>query len=163
MPGPMLINGQQYSWASLIFTIADWRDEAAGAESVDYGHKRTREKKTGSNRDQAPRVRTSGVYEVDPLKVTIRKDHADALRARLASLSPDGRSYGNVQFEALLQFSEPGADVSTVELRELVWSGTSCGLKQGPEGLMESLEMDPMRIIENGLTLYDSSEADAPL
>jgi hypothetical protein len=149
------VNGNLYSWASIEAKING--ETVHGFTSINYADKRTRTKGYGQGRHHAPRGRSAGKYEVDPVKVKAPKDTMQALRASLAAQAGDSRSYGNVEFELVVQYVEEGNTPITVELSRCVWSGESATDDEGPDPLMEEAEFDCMQIRRNGLTLFDSS------
>ncbi len=161
MAGRILENGKQYSWGSVRLILANGTIEIEGYSEITWGQKRNRTKGRGQGRHQAPQVRSNGEYDVDNVKFAFRVDHADELRDRLAELAPDRRSYGDVEFEIMVQLVEE--KVSTLEFRQATVAGEGGSYKSGPEGMMEELEFDIMRALKNGKTLYNSSEANSPL
>ena len=161
MAGPILANGKQYGWGSVILVLASGQIEVEGWTEVTWGHKRTRTKGYGQGRHHAPQVRTSGKYEVDNVKIKFRKDHADALRLGLAAMS-SGVSYGNVVFPIMIQLVEDDV-VSSIEFRDATVAVEGGTMTEGPDGIMEEIEFDIMRALLNGLTLYDSDQPGSPL
>lgn len=155
------INGTMYSWSSIYAKFDGER--YYGFKSISYGDSRTRTKAYGSARHHAPRGRTAGKYEVDPVAVSFEKKSAQALRKALAAKSADGKAYGNVPFEIVIQFDEPDeADTITHTLETCVWGKNAASNEEGPDPLYEDLEFDCMSIDwGDGLRLYDSTEGEA--
>jgi hypothetical protein len=85
------------------------------------------------------------------------KGTINALRAQLASLSPDKKSYGNTVIEIVVQYVTDDEEPLTVELERCVYTGTSSSDEESPDPLKEEIELDCMLIRRNGLTLFDSS------
>jgi hypothetical protein len=156
MADSIRVNNNTYSWGSIIFKLGD--DRWYGFTSIAYGDKRERVKAYGMGRHHAPRGRSAGKYSVDPVKVTGWKDSVQALRDALAAKSADGTSYGNVEFQGLIQYIEPDGREFTVELDRLVWSANTAGDEEAPDSLKEDFELDCMLIRRNGLTLFDGTE-----
>jgi len=151
------VNGNQFSWGSIIFKVDG--DRYYGFNSISFSDKRTRAKGYGMTRSQAPRSRSRGKYEVDPVKVKGPVASVAALRKALAAQSSNGANYGDVECEILLQFIDTGEEPSLVEFARCVWASNSSSLSEGPDGLEEEFEMDTMRIVRDGLTLFDSEAA----
>ena len=155
MADPQRINRNQYSWSSIIFKLAEER--FTGFTSISFGDKRERVKAYGMGRHHAPRGRSAGKYSVDPVKVVGWKSSVQALREALAKLSPDGKSYGDVEFQGLVQYVEADESEVTVELDRLVWASNTTSDEEAPDPLKEEFELDCMLIRRNGLYLFDGS------
>lgn len=152
MSDEVRINGVQHGWASVVLKIngKPWY----GIKSIKYGDKRTRGKSYGMGRAHAPRGRTSGKYEVDPVTVSMEKASTKLLRDELAAKSTTGgSSYGDTVFQIVIQYSE-GSSTITDELVDCTWQGDSASSEEGPDALYDEIEFDCMRILRNGKTLY---------
>ena len=157
MSDEIRVNGNQHSWGSITIKVAESR--FTGFTSISFGDSRERVKAYGMGRHQAPRGRSRGKYVPDPVAITGWKASVQTLRDQLALFAADGRSYGDVQFEVVVQYFEFGTDRPvTVEIRECVWSKNATSDEEGPDPLKEDFELDCMRILRNGKTLYDSIE-----
>lgn len=156
------INNVQYSWGSLVLRLND--EPFYGFRSIGFGDKRTRVKTYGMGRHQAPRGRTRGKYEVDPVKLGGPVGSVQALREFIAEQAGTS-SYGNTEFDATLQYIEnEGSDSEkpiTVEFFRLVWEGQSVAHEEGPDDMREEITLDCMKILRNGLALFDS-DSDTP-
>lgn len=150
------INGTQYSWSSIVFKLDGER--FTGFTGISFGDKRERVKAYGMGRHHAPRGRSAGKYTVEPVKVTGWKSSVQALREALAKRAPDGVSYGNVEFQGLVQYIEADESEMTVELDRLVWSSNTTSDEEAPDPLKEEFELDCMLIRRNGLSLFDGTE-----
>lgn len=150
------INGNQYSWGSIIFKLDGER--FTGFTAIAYSDKRERVKAYGMGRHHAPRGRSSGKYIPDNVKVTGWKSSVQALREGLAARSSDGISYGNVEFQGLVQYIESDEGEMSVELDRLVWAANNAADDEQPDPLKEDFELDCMLIRRNGLVLFDASE-----
>lgn len=150
------VNGNAYSWGSMYLRIGG--EEFTGFTEITYGDKRTRVKGYGMGRHQAPRLRSRGKYETDPVKLKGPKGSIQALRAFLAQFSLNGISYGDVEFGIFVQFIESDEVPINVELRRCIWQSNNESAQESPDPLMDEIEVDTMAILRNGLTLFDSSE-----
>ncbi len=157
MADPVRVNGNLFSWGSI--EVKAGGDVFTGFTKIAYADKRTRSKGYGMGRAQAPRGRTRGKYEVDPVTVTAHRDSVEALRTFLASKAADGKSYGNVVFQITVQYIDEGENPITDELVDCVWAGNSASNEEGADALTLDIEIDCMRIIWNGKTLFDQTVA----
>lgn len=160
MPDQQRINGNVYSWSSIRLKVGP--ELFTGFTSISYADKRERVKQYGMGRHHAPRGRSAGKYTVEKVKLAGPKDTIQALRATLAARSPDRRSYGNVEFEIVVQYTEFGNNLEPihVEIERCVLVGNSTGEEESADPLKEEVEIDPMLIRRNGLTLFDSSRGE---
>lgn len=155
MADEVRVNGNAMGWASVEFKVGGER--FYGVKSISYSDSRTRSKVWGMGRHQAPRGQTSGKYDVDPVQVTIEKESAKALRAALAAKSADSKSFGSVEFEIVVQYTE-GARNVTDELHRCTWSKSTSKSEEGPDALYEDVEFNCLQIEWDGKTLFDGSE-----
>lgn len=153
------INGFACGWGSTELKFGGERFHKFTA--VDYGDKRTRTFIYTANKSQAPVGRAPGKYEPGVLKLTGPKFAIQDLKAYFAAQADDGKSYGNaIVPKATLQFLE-GDNVMTVEFENVTWDSNANSHSESGDGMMTDIELQPERIKENGLTLYDSSEETA--
>ena len=150
------VNGNALSWGSIKCKIDGV--PYYGFKSVSYGDKRERVKGYGMGKHQAPRSRSRGKYTVEPAKLGGPKSSMQALREALAAKSQDGVSYGDVEFEVVIQYFEKNELPITVQLERCVIVSNSASEEEGGDPLSEEIELDVMKIYRNGLTLFDSSE-----
>src|SRR5262245_59098964 len=106
MADPIRVNGNQYSWGSIRMKAAD--EVWSGFTAITYSDKRERVHAYGMGRAHAPRGRSSGKYTVENVKLTGWKNSVQLFRAGLALKSADLRSYGNVEFQIVVQYIESG-------------------------------------------------------
>ena len=158
MADPIRVNNNQFAWGSIILKINGERFR--GFTEITFGDKRERVKAYGSARHHAPMGRSAGKYTVDPVKIVGWKGAVQAARAAIAVGSEDGKSYGNVEIEVVVQYVDTGEEPMTVEIERCVWASNSTGDTESPDPLKEEFELDPMLIRRNGLTLYDASEGE---
>lgn len=155
MPDPIRVNGSMLSWGSIVAKVADKR--FTGFTSIGYSDSRERVKAYGMGKSQAPRGRSRGKYNVDPVTLTGFKSTIQELREALAELSPTG-SYGDVEFEIVVQYVEADEKPITVELQGLTWAKNTTSEEEGPDPLKEDIELDCMGILRNGLALYEEEK-----
>lgn len=156
MADQIRVNGNLYSWGSIKLKVAGelWH----GFTSISYADKRERVKAYGMGRHHAPRGRSSGKYSTDPVKLAAPKSTMQALREFLATLAPDRTSYGNVEFQLVVQYVEPGEVPMNVEIDRCVITGNSTTDEENADPKSEEIEIDCMLIRRNGKTLFDSTQ-----
>ena len=106
MSDQIRVNGNQLSWGSIILKLD--QDVFTGFTSISFADKRERVKAYGQGRHHAPRGRSRGKYTIEPVKLTGWKDSVQIFRTQLAARSPDGKSYGDVEFQIIVQYVEIG-------------------------------------------------------
>jgi hypothetical protein len=157
MADTIRVNGNQLSWGSIIVKIDGER--IYGFTSISYADKRERVKAYGMGRHHAPRGRSRGKYTVEPVKLGGWKGSVQALRQALADRATDQTSYGDVEFEIVVQYVEPGDEFPIqADIERCVWVGNSSSEEEGADPLKEEIEIDAMLIRRNGLTLFDASQ-----
>ncbi len=158
MADQIRVNGNIYSWGSIVVKVDGERFH--GFTSISYADKRERAKVYGLGKHQAARGRTRGKYTTEAVKLKGPLETTSALRKALAKQSPDGKSYGDYEFEIVVQYvedlsnQEPHTDV----LEECVYTGTNSAPEEGSDAVSEELECDTMKIKRNGMYLFDASE-----
>src|SRR5688572_8843595 len=106
MSDAIRVNQNTHSWGSIILKLDGER--YYGCTAISYGDKRERTKGYGLGAHHAPRGRSAGKYTVEPVKLTMYRSSAQEFRNALAARSPDGISYGDVEFQIVVQTIEPG-------------------------------------------------------
>jgi hypothetical protein len=149
------INGNAYSFASLVIKLADER--FTGIKSISYGDKLETEMVHGATRHAAPVGQTGGKYVPGSVKITMRKDSTKVLRASLAGRSSDGKSFGGVYFEIDVQYIEPDDSPHQDLLHRCRLVGCESSREEGAAALYDDLEITTQAIEYDGLTLYDQS------
>jgi len=155
MSDPVRVNGNQFSWGSIVLKLDG--DRFYGFTGITYADKRERVKAYGMGRHQAPRGRSRGKYTIEPVKLTGWKGSVAAFRAQLAARAPDQKSYGDVEFEIVVQYVDTGEQPITVQLERCVWVGNSTNDEENADPEKEEIEIDAMLIRRNGFTLFDES------
>lgn len=156
MSDAIRVNGFCYSWGSLIFRLDGER--YYGFTAVSFGDKREHGIGWSMARHHAPYLRSSGKYSAEPLKVTGWKRSVLALKQAIAAKSSDGKSYGNVTFQGVLQFFEGDETEVNIEFNRLVWAANNSSHEESADPLKADFELQCMYISENGLTLFDASD-----
>lgn len=155
MSDPIMVNGNSHSWGSIVAKVAE--DTIFGFSGITYADKRERVEGTGMGPHQAPTRRSRGKYTCDPSKLTGFAGSVQELRDRLAARSPVPGSYGDIEFQVVLTYFETEELPLIVVLERCVWTGNSASNEEGAELNKEEIEIKPMFIRRNGLTLFDNS------
>lgn len=155
------VNGNAYSWGSIALTIDDLR--YFQFSEVSFADKRERSKFFGMSKSQGATARSRGKYTTEPVKLKGLKEECDSLRSALSAANPNGTaSYGDTEFNIYVEYSETLPDgtvkVTDVEIMSCYYVGTTNSETEGPDVLVEEIEIDCMRIMRNGLPLYDDSD-----
>lgn len=156
MSDAIRVNGNQVSWGSIILKVGSERFH--GFTSVDFGDKLEVILAWGMGKHQAPRGRSRGKYIPDPVKLKGPKTTVQELRQQLADLSSDGVSYGTVEFQITVQFSEDDEPPITVEIERCRFVANHAAHEESAEVLQDEIEISCMKIRTNGLVLFDESE-----
>lgn len=156
MADEIRVNGNILSWGSIKIKLDGV--PYYGFTSVSYSDKRERVKAYGMGKHHAPRGRSRGKYTVEPAKLGGPKDSIQRLREALAAKSANGSSYGDVEFEVVIQYFERDQIPITVQLERCVIVTNSSSEEESADPLKEEIELDVMKIYRNGLTLFDGSE-----
>jgi hypothetical protein len=150
------------SWGSHIFKIDSER--IVGLTKISSGGKRTRTHGYGMSRAHAPLGMTNGKWEPETVKVTLHRHAWSGVPAqgstglmRYLSDKVDGRSFGNAIFDMLLQVSEASI-ASDMQWLSCSIVGDVKNAEENPDPNMVEIEIMYMRYLEDGQTLFDSSE-----
>jgi hypothetical protein len=158
MSDKIRINGNVYSWGSI--TIKILGERYTGFQSITYADKRSRKKVKGGGKHQAPRGKTRGSYEAEDSKLKGPIESMQALRTALAKASPDGKSYGDIEFEIDVQFVEETSNQTPhlVQLISCHVAGFSSDNQEGEDEMTEECTISVTKILRDGLPLFDASE-----
>jgi hypothetical protein len=156
MSDAIRVNGNQFSWGSIILKVD--QEPFYGFTGITYADKRERVKAYGMGRHHAPRGRSRGKYTIEPVKLTGWKSSVQAVRLQLAARSANQLSYGDVEFQIIVQYVESDETPMTVAIERCVWAGNSSSDEENPDPLKEEVEIDAMLIRRNNLVLFDSSQ-----
>ena len=160
------VNNNQLSWGSIVLKLDGER--YYGFTSISFADKRERVKAYGMGRHQAPRGRSRGKYTTEPVKIAGWKASVQIFRQALANKSAGQKSYGDVEFQTLVQYIESDNTDGTSDLPlnvvidRCVWTGNSASDEESADPLKEEIEVDCMYIRRNGLVLFDGGAVDAP-
>jgi hypothetical protein len=156
MADSTLINGDVHNWTSV--RIKKNGQSWSGVTAINWSQKRERAMLYGAAKHGAPRGRTSGKYSVDSASMKMAKGSAAIFKKELAQQAPDQKSFGNVEFDITVQFIASGEQAITVELQRCVITGTSSTNEESStDALVEEFTLSVMRVVEDGLTLYDAT------
>lgn len=155
MSDEVRVNGNQLSWGSI--TVKIDQEKYHGFTAISFGDKRERTYAYGINRSQAPRGRSRGKYTPEPVSLTGWKGSVQQLLQALADAA-QGSSYGDYQFDIVVEYFEEDDTPITVELEDCVVTGVTASEEEGPDPLKTELEISTMRVRRNGLVLFDDSE-----
>lgn len=150
---PLRVPGNVHGWGSAVFKIGE--DRINGIVKIGGGQSRERTLGYGAGRHQAPTRRTAGKYGPKPCTMSLYKETAQTIRDRMAALAADGVSYGNTEVEITVVMTEPGQADLMVELERCTLDDEKFDHSEGPEGLMDEFEWQPMLYKMNGKTLAD--------
>lgn len=156
MADDIRVNGNQISWGSIILKLDSER--FTGFTSISFSDKRERVKAYGMTKHHAPRGRSRGKYTIEPVKLVGWKGSVAAFRAALALRANDQISYGDVEFQIVVQYVDTGELPLTVEIDRCVWTSNSSSDEESADPLKEEIEIDGMLIRRNGLVLFDATE-----
>lgn len=156
MADEAILQNNLVSWGSHILKIdgVRWFGFTAFTGGTDkleraYGY--------GMTRSHAPRGRTSGKYTPPSPGFTMLVDTYVKFIQYLKNKSPNKRSIGNVEFHLLLQVSE-GTLYSDMEWRRCTLAERTPKAEENADAQTREIVLSCMRYIEDGTTLYDSSE-----
>ena len=155
MSDEIRVNGNLYSWGSITLKINDER--FFGFTAISYADSRERVKAWGMGRHHAPRGRSRGKYDTEPVSLTGFKGSVQQARKALADTG-DGESYGDVEFQILVQYIEEDETEINDELDRCVWTKNTSSNEEGPDPLTDEIELSCLLIRRNGLVLFDNSE-----
>lgn len=156
MSDAIRVNGNMYSWGSIVLTIDG--EKYYGFTSLSFSEKRERKAVYGMGKAQAPRGMTRGKYSVENTKLSGPLSSVQAVRAALAAKSSNGKSYGDTEFHVTCQFVETDETPVTIEAFRCHWVGSSTDVSEGSDEMTSDIEIQPMWLETNGMTLFDSSE-----
>lgn len=155
------INGTEYSSSSIKCVIAD--EPIYGWTAINFAAKLEVVQTYAPAAGQGPQGDTAGKYVPEPIKLSGYARTIQALRAQLAALSPTGTSYGSTRFGVVVNFFEEDSDADpiTIEFGGCRFIGESTPIAEGPEGIIEEIEIMVRTCKRNGLTLYRDVEGAA--
>lgn len=150
------VNGNVTSWGHIVYKLKGQR--FYGAVELTYGEKRERVEGTGLGAAHVATRKSAGKYTCEVSKVKFFKASASALRAALAAEAEDGVSYGNVEFEGVLQFIAPDETPMQVEQHRCTYQSNAANHSESADPLYDEVEIKPMYLVINGKCLFDATE-----
>lgn len=148
------INGKAFDHSSTVITIAGRK--LTQVKDVKYDHKRNRGKVHGNDKSQVPVARTRGNYEAGSLVITTTSHEAQMTRDHLASLSNDGKSYGDPEVPIVVQSIEAPLPAQIDEFRKACMETDTGGSSYGPDANMVDMTFSFTQLLRNGKTLSSS-------
>lgn len=141
-----VINGRRYSWASVAIKLRG--QEYTGIKSINYKDSLKPTKVMGVGPFQ--RGRTKGVYEASGDMELFLQDAAHFRKA----LAEENASYGLVEFDVLVQFTENDEDpVVEHKVVKCRWAEVDNSNSQGADATTEKASLDVTWIERDGLCL----------
>lgn len=150
MSDAIRINDAMYSWASIEIHIGG--QPYGGVTALNFSQTRERTQGYGTGNHRGARGRTKGKYSAEA-SFTMHADSYEELTSALASLSPDGQSYGDAPFLLVAQYVEPSLRPVTIELENCVITGDSSGESEGTDPSVVEVTLSVMLIRRNGKSL----------
>lgn len=150
------INGRMFSWSSVSIRINGTLISAI--KSIAYSDKIEPVKGYGSNRSFRPIGKTQGKYSTDPVTASIEVAELEDLRQALADASGTN-SFGNVEFQIVVQYEEPGRGVYTDVIEGCTWTKTAAKADDGGDAIYLDVEFDCMAIKWNGKYKFEEQNA----
>jgi len=155
MADSLRMNDRTFSWSSIIWKLFD--DRWTGLVSIDYDDALEVTLGYGLGKHHAPIARSAGKYVPSPVKIKVYAKTAQRIIDEASARSVGGLSYGQVEFPMTLQLIEPGDDPLTVTFDRCRIVKGGSAYAEGPELLMQDMELSVMAIYRNKKTLFDSS------
>lgn len=156
MADQIRVNDNIHSWGSI--TVKLGNEKYTGFTAVSYGDKRERTAVYGMGRHHAPRGRTRGKYSTEPGKLKGPKSSVQALVDALAAQSADGKSFGNTEFEIVIQFVELSEQPLTVVLERSVIDALTSSHEESADALEDEVSISYLAIRRNGKYLMDATQ-----
>lgn len=152
------INGVQISWSSVKLKIEGV--PYFGITGIEYGDAVEQAYAYGIGRHHAPRGKTAGKYTPDPLVLTVWKSTGAAIREDIHTRAA-GRGLARVPSTIIIQYIEGSDDVITIEASQCTLVKVEESAEEGTDALSEKLTFMPMRILRDGVAMYDTTDVGA--
>lgn len=135
-----LINGVRHSFASIELKLGS--QIFIGFKSINYSRTRTRTKVRGNHPDPLAKTRGENDYTAD----------CELYFAEFVLfLSQFGSGYGDQVFQVLTTYSENGFDTIQDTINGCTIDTTEASQSQGPDPLIRKFELNPLKVLFNGL------------
>lgn len=142
--------GARHSWASIKAIIAGV--PFLGIKKCTYDRKRTREEVRGTHVDPLGKTVGENAYTCAIDLYLAEWNQLQALIQDAADQQSIGDvGYGDVFFTIQVQYSANGFDTIQDEIIGCTLDMTSADQQQGPSALIRGIELNPLKILFNGL------------
>jgi hypothetical protein len=155
MSDQVRINGFAHSWSSIIWKA--FGESWTGLLAIDWDEALEVALGYGAGRHHAPTRRSRGKYVPGTVKIKVYDLTAQQIIDRAAALSPNGLSFGVPEWPMVLQRIETNEQPLTTTFDRARIIKHSGAYAEGPELLVQDLEISVMAIYSNKKTLFDSS------
>lgn len=135
-----LINGVRHGFSSIELKIKD--QIFIGFKSINYSVTRSRAKVMGNHPDPIGWTRGENEYKAD---CELYLAEWSLLQSQL------GKGWGDIPFSVLVTYGENGFDTISDELTGCHLDGTDISNGQGSDALIRKVDLNPLKIILNGL------------
>jgi hypothetical protein len=135
-----LVNGVRHSFTSIELKING--DIYVGFKSINYSRNRGRTMVKGNSPDPLGKTRGENEYKAD---CELYLAEWNALQAKL------GAGYGDVFFDITVTYNENGFDVITDTIKGCTLDTTDASNGQGSDPTVRKFELNPIKILFNGL------------
>jgi hypothetical protein len=143
------------SWGSHVLKIDG--DRWKGLTAINWDDKVDVAYGWGMTRSHAPIGRTAGKYTPPTVKLTMHRHMWSMLLVYLKSKAVDQKSYSQYKFHMMLQVIE-GTMFSDYEFQSCRVVSRNGKAEENPDPAMVDIEISVMRAVEDGATLWDSSQ-----
>jgi hypothetical protein len=151
MSDAIRVNQNVLSWGSITAKLGGVR--YTFFRTVSYGDKRERTFQYGAGVDHSPRGRTRGKYSTEEGKLGGAKAGVRQFLLDLATKASDGETYGDVEFDVIVEFFENDELPCTDKLYRCVVTGVNSSHEEGPDGLEDELTLSYFEVTRNGKRL----------
>ena len=142
-PSPLtipLINGVRHTFASIELKVAD--QIFRGFKGINYKRNRERMKGYGNNSDPLFKGRGKNAYDADI------EFYLAEFNYLVMTLGP---GYGGVVFSVYVTYSENGLDVIQDEIQGCTLDTTEASNSESADLLTRKIELNPLKILFNGI------------
>lgn len=141
-----LINGVRHSFASIELKLAG--QLFVGFKSINYSRKRTRAMARGNSPDPIGKTKGDNEYTGDCEMYLAEWNLFQSILQKQTGIAT---GYGDVFFQVLVTYSENGFDTIQDVLNGCTADSTEASQSQGPDALVRKVELNPLKILFNGI------------
>lgn len=152
LPPLPLINGHYFDFASIQIVVPSF-GRFTGVTDISYSDSVEVGSVYGTNRKRVGR--TTGQQSVEA-SMTMLKAHFQELIGQVGQF---GVGYGEVPFNIIVQYAEPGMAAITDELLGVRITGAADTHAEGVEALRVAVTLDVMELKRNGLSIINRPAA----